>query len=399
MKYFTLTPLILVLFLIFLPELEAEDYIKAGIVEGIRGKNIITLVFTDKPEHETYYILLNKKIIGRASIKTKIEDNIINHRYIALFIPDDKEYQKLLRPGLDAAVISPDKSIDSRYNKKPYIERIEYKKEIISSIDKREMVLIPAGRFIMGSSKGDKDEGPESTEYLTDYYIDKYEVSNREFKIFLDDIAGAYPSYWKEHLDEQRNFKSSYFQDLPVIVTYYEAAAYAEWCGKRLPAEHEWEKAARFPLNLDRNNMDAVYTWGYEFREGISNTAEFWLNDEAGKNLKELIKNKYRLEKIDKGYIPVNIYEPAAVSYYGAVHMNGNALEWTDSWYKAYKNSYVKDKNYGSQYKVIRGGSYFYSSGASRVTDRKTGGIPSLQSDRMAGFRCVKDVSLQDRLN
>lgn len=399
MKYHKRLLLVLIITISLLPELIWGDYIKAGTVEGIRGKNYITLIFTDNPEHESYHILFNGKRLGTAIITARIEGNRSDYRYLALFRPADRESEKLLRPGLAAAVIRPDKSIDNRYEKKPYIERIEFKKEIISTVDKREMVLIPAGRFIMGSSKGDKDEGPENTEYLPDYYIDKYEVSNREFKVFLDDTAGTYPPYWEKHLDLQRNFKSPYFEDLPVIVTYYEASAYASWCGKRLPSEHEWEKAARFPLHLDRNNMDSVYTWGYELHEGISNTSELWVNEDTGKNLKELIKNKYRLEKIDKGYIPVNVYEPAALSHYGAAHMDGNALEWTDSWYKAYKNSYVKDKKYGTQYKVIRGGSYFHPFREARVTDRKTGGIPSLQSDRIAGFRCVKDVSAQDRLN
>jgi len=399
MKLYKIISASLILFLLFVPELKSRDYIRTGTVEGVRGNNYITLIFNEEAEFESYYILFNGNRLGTALITAKIEDDKVSFRYLAIFRAENQESARLLRPGLAAAVIRPDKSIDNRYAKKPYIERIEYKKEIISTIDKREMVLVPAGRFIMGSSKGAKDEGPENIEFLTDYYIDKYEVSNRDFKIFLDDRAGDYPPYWKEHLDEKRNFKSQFFEDLPVIVTYYEALEYASWCGKRLPVENEWEKAARSPLHLDKKNMNAVYTWGYEFREGISNTAELWKSEETGKNLKELIKNKYRLEKIDKGYIPVNVYEPASVSYYGAVHMDGNALEWTDSWYRAYKNSYIKDKKFGTQYKVIRGGSFFHSAGESRVTDRKTGGIPNLKRDRIAGFRCVKDVSAQDRLN
>lgn len=292
-----------------------------------------------------------------------------------------------------------DKSIDSRYEKKPYIERIEYKKELISSIDKRDMVLIYSGKFLMGSDKGDKDEFPERVEELTDYYIDKYEVSNLDFKKFLDDIAGSYPPYWNEHIDVNGNFITDYFRDLPAIVTYIEASEYASWCGKRLPSEKEWEKAARFPLNIDKKKMDNIYTFGYIFREGISNIGELWEVENAGKNLKETIKNEYKLEELNKGYIPVKMYEPSSASYYGVVHMDGNALEWTESWYNAYSNNYNRDKKYGTQYKVVRGGSYFLPLKASRVTDRKIGGIPSLDKDRMAGFRCVKDVSILDRIN
>jgi formylglycine-generating enzyme required for sulfatase activity len=295
--------------------------------------------------------------------------------------------------------IKPDKSIDSRYDKKPYIERIEYKKEIISSIDKREMLLVRSGKFLMGSASGEKDEFPESIEDLPDFYIDKYEVSNSDFKQFLDETAGHYPDYWNNKLGSDGEFTSEYFRDLPAIVTYMEAAKYAAWCGKRLPDEKEWEKAARRPLDSEKKNMDNVYTWGNDFVEGISNIREFWENDNTGKNLKETVKKEYKLEKLNKGYIPVKIYEPSAVSYYGVVHMDGNALEWTESWYEAYKNNHFRDKRFGNQYKVVRGGSYFLPEKNSRVTDRKIGGIPGLEKDRMAGFRCVKDVSPMDRLN
>jgi len=376
----------------------SADYTVSGKVETVRKNNYVTIRFFERPDSDVYYIFTNNSIIGSVFL-IKREEITDRHIYLAEFVTDNKEGAVFLRAGMSVISIKPDKSIDTRYNKKPYIERIEYKKEIISAIDKREMVLISSGKFLMGSAGGEKDEFPESIENLPDYYIDKYEVSNSDFKKFLDETAGNYPDYWKNNLGIDGEFTSEYFKDLPAIVTYKEASEYAAWCGKRLPQEKEWEKAARRPLDSDKKHMSDVYTWGYDSAEGISNNKEFWENDNTGKNLKETIKNEYKLEKLDKGYIPVKLHESASVSFHGAVHMDGNALEWTDSWYKAYADNHYRDKKFGTQYKVVRGGSYYLPAIKSRVTDRKIGGIPSLDKDRMAGFRCVKDVSLLDRLN
>ena len=379
-------------------DVNSSDYVVEGKIETVRKNNYITISFFEKPVLNDYYIFSNNAIIGSV-VLVKKEETVNSHTYLAEFTTANGKESPVLRAGMSVISIKPDKSIDSRYDKKPYIERIEYKNEIISSVDKREMLLVRSGKFLMGSASGEKDEFPESIENLPDFYIDKYEVSNSDFKKFLDETAGPYPEYWNSELGSDGNFTSEYFKDLPAIVTYMEASRYAAWCGKRLPYEKEWEKAARRPLDDDRKNMDNVYTWGNDFQEGISNIKEFWENDNTGKNLKETIKREYKLEKLDKGYIPVKMYEPSAVSYYGVVHMDGNALEWTASWYEAYKKNHFRDKMFGNQYKVVRGGSYFLPEKNSRVTDRKIGGIPSLDKDRMAGFRCVKDVSPLDRLN
>lgn len=380
-------------------DLKSNNYTVKGEIETVRKDNYVTIRFYAKPQLQSYQVFAFNTVLGDVFIVKEIESSDNENIYLAEFKPDKKESPEILRAGMSVISMSSDKSIDNRYSKKPYIERIEYKKEIISAIDKRDMVLIYSGKFLMGSNKGNKDEFPERVEELADYYIDRYEVSNLDFKKFIDDIAGSYPPYWIENIDEKGNFSTDYFGDLPVIVTYTEASDYAAWCGKRLPSEKEWEKAARFPLNIDKKNRSNTYTFGYDYREGISNTAELWADENTGKNLKEIIKKEYKLEKLDKGYIPVKMYEPLSVSYYGVVHMDGNALEWTESWYSAYANNYDRDKKYGTQYKVVRGGSYFLPLRSSRVSSRKIGGIPSLDKDRMAGFRCVKDVSILDRIN
>ena len=117
------------------------------------------------------------------------------------------------------------------------------------------MVLIPAGQFQMGSDNAaaDDDEQPVHTVYLDAFYMDVYEVTNAQFKTFVD----ANPPWQKDRIDA-RFHDADYLRDWdgndypsgkadhPVtFVSWYAAMAYAQWAGKRLPTEAEWEYAAR----------------------------------------------------------------------------------------------------------------------------------------------------------
>ena len=116
------------------------------------------------------------------------------------------------------------------------------------------MVLIPAGQFQMGSNDAAAlDVRPVHTVHLDAFYMDKYEVTNAQFKAFVD----ANPEWGKENI-EDRFVNDNYLDhwsgtdypagtaDHPVEwVSWYAAMAYAEWAGKRLPTEAEWEYAAR----------------------------------------------------------------------------------------------------------------------------------------------------------
>ena len=150
--------------------------------------------------------------------------------------------------------------------------------------DGAEMVLIPAGDFQMGNddSEAEDDEKPVHTVHVDAFYIDKYEVTNAQFKAFVD----ASPQWQKHNIPDKYhkgNYRGDYLQlwtgnsyptdegDYPVeYVSWYAAMAYAQWAGKRLPTEAEWEKAARGGLEGkqypwgDREGgevVDAVYTW------------------------------------------------------------------------------------------------------------------------------------------
>jgi formylglycine-generating enzyme required for sulfatase activity len=202
------------------------------------------------------------------------------------------------------------------------------------------MVYVPAGSFIMGSDVGDADEAPRQTASTGAFYIDKYEVSNAQFKEFD-------PTYsFREDRDNH-----------PARVTWEQADAYAQWAGKRLPTETEWEKAAR-------GTDGRVFPWGNTF----DNSFVSWDDSYARGS---------------------SIARPE--SSYGCIDMAGGAWEWTASWYKPYKGNTTPCDAYGQTYKVIRGGSSFNDKAMMRTTHRYYV-PPKMTGGYYTGFRCVKDA-------
>ena len=125
------------------------------------------------------------------------------------------------------------------------------------------MVLIPAGEFQMGSNDN-TDEKPVHTVYINAFYIDTYEVTNAQYKAFVD----ANPQ-WQKHQIPSQYHNGDYLKhwtmnnypkgkaDHPVTyVSWYAAVAYAQSVDKRLPTEAEWEKAAR------GGKLGLKYPWG-----------------------------------------------------------------------------------------------------------------------------------------
>ena len=115
------------------------------------------------------------------------------------------------------------------------------------------MVLVDGGSFLMGSTHGPVDQQPERKLDLPPFYIDKFKVTNSDYAEFVEAAKHAPPCHWpngKIPKGEER---------FPVYnVSWQDAMAYAEWAGKRLPAEEEWEKAARGPSGRK-------YPWGNEY--------------------------------------------------------------------------------------------------------------------------------------
>ena len=142
-----------------------------------------------------------------------------------------------------------------------------------------DMVLIPGGEFLMGSNYGGPDETPIHKVYLDAFYIDKYEVTKLQFSEFLNEKGNQEEGGvdWLDTSDEDclieyRDGKyqpKSGYENHPVIeVSWFGARAYAEWAGKRLPTEAEWEKAARGGL------VGKKYPWGDSIDSSKANYGE-----------------------------------------------------------------------------------------------------------------------------
>jgi len=237
------------------------------------------------------------------------------------------------------------------------------------------MALIPGGSFTSGApvDLGDQlcrkfhngscsrswfaDEQPVHTLTLDPFFIDKYEVTQRDF----ERVMKRNPSKFKGKI-------------LPVDnVTWQEAKTYCQKLGKRLPTEAEWEKASQ-------GGVSTVYPWGDEFESGKANFCD------------QRCSKRWRENQFQDGYeytAPVGNYPPNG---YGLYDMAGNVYEWVEDWYakdyyrvRPHKNP--KGPASGSK-KVMRGGSWINYSVGVRPADR----TDTDPDDRFAfsGFRCAQ---------
>ncbi|MFN8673224.1 MAG: SUMF1/EgtB/PvdO family nonheme iron enzyme [Candidatus Sericytochromatia bacterium] len=219
------------------------------------------------------------------------------------------------------------------------------------------MVYIKGDEFYMGMNSSDTDDfHPRHKILLSDFYIDKTEVTNLQFKDFI--IAGGYTAagdaFWSAEGLSWRNSnnitKPSYWDDTrfnqdeqPVVgISYYEAEAYANFKNRRLPTEAEWEFAAR-------GKDERYFPWGGDSPSGGNKKANGYFGD-FGKEDGFQYTAKVGSFNSDE-------------SAYGLKDMSGNAAEWTKDWYDAryYTNSETsnpKGPSIGGT-KVIRGGSWY----------------------------------------
>ena len=284
-----------------------------------------------------------------------------------------------------------------------------------------EMVLIPAGEFVMGSDKVDTtkqaqefgsskpwyaDEHPQRKVALPAFKIDKFEVTNAQYREFVRTTDYWFPPSWRDngyllapevlkfadlptlrrlasdtfHLDldtrtmEREALMKAIAQqqakmdNLPVAeVNWFNAHDYCAWAGKRLPTEAEWEKAAR-------GGDGREYPWGNDWDKSRLNAGE---------------EGNWEF-----GVAPVGSY-PQGASPYGVMDMAGNVMEWVRDWYKAYPSNSYNDKSFGEKYKVVRGGGWggvghYILSQFYRAAYRFNMSPESQYVD--VGFRCAKDV-------
>lgn len=322
--------------------------------------------------------------------------------------------------------------------------RDNQEKEVISS-PYPGMVYIPEGTLRMGADneQADRDEYPKHEVDIKAFYMDETEVTNADFKAFVDETGyitvaerpldwellkkdlppdtpmppdslmepGALvfkatnqpvplndPSRWWswvigaswKHPEGPHSSITNKMEHPVVQIAWEDAKAYAKWAGKRLPAESEWEWAARGGLK------DNIYPWGNNAVEDEGHKfANYW-------------QGLFPYQNSEKdGYVgtaPVKSFPP---NQYGLYDMAGNVWEWCEDWYDAtfYLQKSAQDNsavgpsrsfnpsNPYTQVKVLRGGSFLcndeYCSGYRN--SRRMQSSPDTGLNH-TGFRCVKDV-------
>ena len=262
-----------------------------------------------------------------------------------------------------------------------------------------EMVLIPAGQFEMGDSfnEGTTYERPVHTVFLDDFYIDVYEVTNAMYAKFLNAMekhVGDTGHIWLdigdgdemiEWVGGQYQSKAGFEEYAVVEVSWYGAAAYAQWAGKRLPTEAEWEKAAR------GGQVGERYPWGDDDPDGSQcnfadkHTSYSWSD-----------------QNVDDGYqttAPVGLYPPNGYELYDIA---GNVWEWCvdELDVEFYENSpkenpvsgrvtLLMPDNFNSitERRILRGGSWHSTPEILRAAYRNSN-EPAVTLSYV-GFRCV----------
>lgn len=255
------------------------------------------------------------------------------------------------------------------------------------------MVLIRSGSFGMGCKKErcPDNEKPLHLVYLNSFYMDIYEVTNKEFAEFLNHFSEEgfedqrrrwivirsdlkeerFKDFWPAEIiyESGRYRPVPGFEEYPVLsVNWYGAMAYCTWKGKRLPTEAEWEKAARGGLK----EMD--YPWGNSLPTDGVVFNKIWKDN----NLPAPVEKK-------DYYLP---------NHYGLYNMAGNVAEWVQDWYdpEYYKRSPSNNPRgpEKGEFKVIRGGSWASTPESLRVSFRNYAPPDSILSG--VGFRCAMDV-------
>ena len=277
--------------------------------------------------------------------------------------------------------------------------------EIICSADGMEMILVPAGEFLMGTSDEewqhfaqlmepmvaeglfsngffDKrrflDEMPQRKVYLDAFYVDKYEVTNLMYHQFCQETGHRWPLHWSK---ETTNGVPFGLEHHPVTyVDWDDAGKYAHWVGKRLPTEAEWEKAAR-------GTDGRIYPWGNRFDHFKAHyVLPYYVHDLKSEVVTAECQRRTRVARVDS--------YPARASPYGVMDMIGNVWEWVYDWYESdyYSKGPLTDPQgpLEGEYRVIRGGASDYDPEKLRCAYR--GAVKPAERDWCIGFRCALTI-------
>ncbi len=230
----------------------------------------------------------------------------------------------------------------------------------------RGMAAVAGGPFRRGSDQK-SDESPIRTIDLEPFFVDLRPVTHAEYQRFVDETGHRVPfvnAPWAKPFNWKKGRHPRELRDHPVVlVSWYDAVAYAQWAQKRLPTEAEWEKAAR-------GTDGRTYPWG----EGID-------------------RSRCNFKRNQGGTTPVGQFEKDR-SPYGCADMAGNVWEWCADWYQAgYYRTAPAASPPGPESgkdRVLRGGAWDTTEEALTCTFRYHQ-QPHIQNP-FIGFRCARDV-------
>ena len=292
--------------------------------------------------------------------------------------------------------------------------------------DDARMVLVPAGSFLMGADDDDgfetDGEGPVREVELSEYLIDATAVHNRDFAAFVEDtgyVTDAERTGWSFVFhallrpEERRAARRGIVPGAPwwlavdgaswrapegprstlddrgehpvVHVSWRDADEYAAWCGKRLPTEAEWERAARGGLSQAR------YPWGDVLKPDGRHRCNIWQGRFPDINTGE------------DGFLGTAPVDAFAPNGFGLYNMSGNVWEWCDDWWSASWHAEAGAATRrdppgpdAGDAKVIKGGSYLCHASYCnryRVAARTCNAVDS--STGHMGFRCAADARVR----
>ncbi|GEM_PF-2104848 len=243
----------------------------------------------------------------------------------------------------------------------------------IQSLSPSEMVFVQGGKFSMGSFEGEINEKPVHEVSVKSFWMDKYEVTNAEFVVFLNEKGknSENGNSWLDLQNENCKIKLRNqvyeveigFEKHPVLVSWFGAKAYSEWAGKRLPTEAEWEFAARGGM-LSQNYKYS----GSDFYNEVA-----WFRGNSGGDIQR-----------------VGTKKPNEL---GIFDLSGNVWEWCEDFYD--ENFYSQSERENPQntkknmFRILRGGgatTFYYQL---RCAYRNFN-LPETTQNTI-GFRCVRD--------
>lgn len=249
-----------------------------------------------------------------------------------------------------------------------------------------EWIEVPAGFFVMGASEQEVSqlvqtcqstdfllETPQRMVYLDTFQMSKYPVTHAQYRVFLE--ATGYPWPASPYFARYMRKGDETLADHPIgWISWFEAIAFCQWVGCRLPTEAEWEKAARGPTGLR-------YPWGND-----------WQDDHCNADASSHFMTT-----------PVGMY-PQGVSPYGVHDLIGNVWEWVDGWVTVHAplpalaeaDSLLEEIADRFQHlPILRGGCVGTNRDFARGSFRFVKYRPDEWGD-WVGFRCVKLQRIPD---